>query len=323
MSAGTIDCDFAQHMKALGPPPPRKPVTSVFDYRATANVVIKSLMNYPVPEDIVETKHTVKSYDGAEIVVYRMAKRDTLQATESQPALIYLHGGGVVACPIDDVGRNGVYKLVEDMGVQAFAVEYRLAPEFPFPTPVEDCYATLQWIQSDAAGLNVDPARLGLYGSSGGGCLVAAVSLMARDRGLSPKIAKQFLIYPMLDDRSTVTSAKAWEESVAEMRSQLSFVWPAYLGAETACNPDAQVSPYGSPARAESLADLPPTYIDCGSLDAFRNESLLFATRLAEADVDVEMHLYAGVPHIFDLLAPKCRATINAMENRKRAIDYM
>jgi acetyl esterase/lipase len=128
----------------------------------------------------------------------------------------------------------------------------------------------------------------------------------------------------MLDDRSAPTSAAAWEAdaNVAVLRQHVGLCWEAYVGAG-AGDPAAAVSAYASPARAASLAGLPSTYIDCGGLDAFRNDSLTFALRLCEADVEVETHTYSGVPHIFDFLAPKCQVTRNAIENRNRAISYL
>ncbi|KAI9150178.1 Esterase LipI [Paramyrothecium foliicola] len=321
MSVTRVDPDFAEHLKALGPPPAGSPVTNVLEYREKANKFIGGLLSLlPGSDDVIETRHTVKSYDGAEVTVYRFAKKEATQATEPQPAQFYLHGGGVVSCPIDGVCRPGVVRHVAETGVQAFAVEYRFAPEFPFPAPVEDCYAAVQWVQANAEELNVDPSRLILYGQSGGACLAAGVSLMARDRDLSPKIAKQVLVYPMLDDRSKAKPDSAWEAVVAEYRVFVNLCWDAYVGAENSGRPEADVSPYASPARAESLAHLPSTYIDCGTLDAFRDESLAFAARLAADDVEVEMHLYAGVPHVFDILAPRCQIALSAAENRKRAI---
>lgn len=322
MAPVIIDPDFAAATAAKGPQPPLPTITNAHEYRSVANALIGSLLDFPVPPSVVETNHLITSFDGAQIAVYHFARHDKVNLTTPQPALVYAHGGGIVACTIDEVGRPGVAQLVAESGVQAFAVEYRLAPEFAYPTPVEDCYAALEWIVSRAQELRVDAARIAVIGQSGGGNLAAGVALLARDRQLSPPLAKQILIYPMIDDRgtSTLDPRTPRGQHLGPGAARADVCWDAYIGAEKRGRPDADVSPYASPSRADNLAGLPSTYIDVGSLDEFRDESMAYGARLMAADVDVELHVYAGLPHIFDLLAPGIPATLNAKENRLRVI---
>lgn len=321
MTALRTDPDFGAWLASVGGVPELPEIKTPFEYRAFIDALVGSALNYPVPSNIIETKHLIKSNDGVEIAIYRFITDDVAKATTPQPALLHAHGGGMVGCSIDKVYRPAIASFVSRSGVQSFSVEYRLAPEFPYPTPVEDCYAALQWVIDHAEELNVDPARIGLYGDSGGAGIAAGMSLLARDRHLSPPIAKQVLIYPMVDDRSSLRANPNSErdKSLYKERALVDVCWDAYVGADNRGKPGA-VSEYASPARAQSLADLPSTYIDVGSMDTFRDDSLDFAKRLAEADVDVELHLYSGVPHGFDLFATDIPVTKNAWENRIRAV---
>lgn len=321
MTALTTDPDFSAVLASLESPPQIPELKTVYDYRAFAEESLSSILNYPVPSNIIETKHIIKSNDGAEITIYRFMTDDVAKATTPQPALLHIHGGGMVSCSIDRHYRPAIASFVSRSGVQAFSVEYRLAPEFPYPTPIEDCYSALQWVIDQGETINVDPTRIGLYGDSGGGCIAAGLSLLARDRQLFPPIAKQVLVYPMLDDRSSshFDPNSRRDQSLYKERGLTDLCWDGYLGAGKRGR-HAGVSEYASPARAHSFAGLPSTYIDIGSMDSSRDESLDFAKRLALADVDVELHLYSGVPHLFDLVAPDIPITKNAWENRIRTV---
>ncbi|CRG89221.1 hypothetical protein PISL3812_06257 [Talaromyces islandicus] len=320
------DRDFSALMKSLGPRRTPPKVTTALEYRATANAFIGSLVSrHPIPDNVIETKHTITSYDGAKVDIYHFIREDGIaKKEEPQPALLYAHGGGIIACDIDTVSRSLAAQHAFDFGVQCFAVDYRMAPEFPFPTPLEDCFAALKWLLEQSQSLNVDSKRIILIGDSGGGNLMAGLSLLARDRGVSPRPAKQILIYPMLDDRSPDIAASRPDDPRNQYFSgyinMTKVCWDAYLGNTTATTLNADAKPYACPARAEVLAGLPPTYIDVGSLDLFRDEGLGFASKLVAANVDVEFHLYDGVPHCFDLIARDIPITRNATENRRRAI---
>jgi acetyl esterase/lipase len=209
---------------------------------------------------------------------------------------------------------------VANTGIQVFAVDYPLAPELKAPAQAYDCYQALEWLSSHAREMHIDPARIILYGDSAGGGLAAGLALLARDKGLHPPIAKQILVYPMLDDRTSypadwpVSALLTWKAEDSVM------AWDAYVGADKRGREDADVSPYAAAARAESVEGLPSTYIDTGGLDLFRNECIQYAQRLAEANVEVEFHLYPGVPHGFESAAGAW-VVKKALENRVRAMQ--
>lgn len=194
--------------------------------------------------------------------------------------------------------------------------DYRLAPEFPHPVPVEDCYAALVWLSTHAKELGLDPARIGVAGLSAGGGLAAGVALLARDRGLNPPLAKQMLFCPMLDDRNVETDSASlplmtwsWDDNWTG--------WSALLGTSLE---DDSVSEYAAPARARNLRGLPTTYIDVGSKDIFANEDQRYAERLEAAGVAVEWHLYDGVPHGWELRGTGMKLLERAINNRHQAV---
>jgi len=214
------------------------------------------------------------------------------------PAIYHTHGGGMIAGD----RRSGVDVflpyVVEGLAA-VVSVEYRLAPENPDPAPVEDCYAGLAWTASNATELGVDAERIIIAGASAGGGLAAGTALLARDRGF-PDISHQVLICPMLDDRMETHSSQMLNGDGPWDRNDNLFGWTALLG-DRRGGPD--VSPYAAPARADNLADLPRTYIDTGSAETFRDESLVYAQRLSEAGVSVDLHMWGGGYHAFDLTA--------------------
>jgi acetyl esterase/lipase len=212
------------------------------------------------------------------------------------PGIYYIHGGGMVL----GSNRTGAEELafwVDEIGAVGVSVEYRLAPEHPHPAPVEDCYAGLAWTGKHADELGIDPARL----VSAGGGLAAGTALMARDRG-GPALSHQILMCPMLDDRGVTPSSQELDgEGVWDRTSNLTG-WTALLG-DARGGPD--VSPYAAPARAQDLTGLPPAFVDVGSVETFRDEDIEYAARLSRAGVPVELHLWPGGFHGFDLIAPQ------------------
>lgn len=305
-------------------------MTTAYDLRAFSDplmkvAIINEVSAYPTPEEpIIETKVEIKTFDGATITVSRFAQGKhsaPLQDGEAlRPAVYHIHGGGMV-CGSVDIFAPQLRRNVAMWDVQVFAVEYRVAPENPAPGPVEDSLAGLRWLSENAESMGVDPARLVVYGDSAGGGIAAGMVIMAKDRGLNPPVAKQVLVYPMLDDRTRygpdwpVRDLLTWKEADNVMG------WSAYVGADKAGKEEADVSIYAAPGRAktEDLVGLPRTYIDTGGLDLFRDEDLRYAGKLSEANVDVEFHLYPGVPHGFEG-SIKPSVVKRAYENRGRAI---
>ncbi len=208
------------------------------------------------------------------------------------PGLLYLHGGGFIVGDLD-LFETGLLRLVDELGVVIVSVDYRLAPEHPFPAPVEDCYAALTWVGAKAAELGIDPARLGVGGESAGGGLAAAVALLARDRG-GPALSFQYLGIPELDDRLDTPSMRAYVDTPLWNRPNAIFSWTSYLGAEPG-GPD--VSPYAAPARAEDLSGLPPAFVTTCQFDPLRDEGISYAQRLMQAGVNTELRHYPGTFH--------------------------
>lgn len=226
--------------------------------------------------------------------VYQPANRPDLL-----PGLLWIHGGGYVLLSMaDDDAR--ARQLAKNINCVVVSVDYRLAPEHPFPAPVEDCYAALKWFASNASTLGVDNTRIAIAGASAGGGLTAGLALLARDRGEVP-VSFQLPIYPMIDDRNTTPSSHAITDPRVWNRQSNLLAWQAYLGNEPGGD---DVSPYAAANRASDLAGLPPAYIPVGELDLFLDENIEYAQRLLQAGVPTELHVYQGCYHGSDSFVP-------------------
>ena len=232
-------------------------------------------------------------------------------------AALYLHGGGMIfsLAHIGEMYDVAVRDYVASSGVPMLVVDYRVAPEHPHTTPVEDCYAALLWLAQNGPKLGFDPDRIGVMGDSAGGGLAAGVCLMARDRG-GPAIAQQLLIYPMLDDRTTTPDPQLVPFLTWTYDDNITG-WGALLGDSAGTD---SVSQYAAPARADDLSGLPPTYIDTGDLDIFRDEDVSYARRLSDAGVPTELHLHPGCPHAFEALAHRADVSQRAINDRLRRL---
>jgi len=286
------------------------------NFEAGLNLLI-SMMKIPEAVDVEQQEHSITRSDGVKLSVYSFIKKGTATADKPGPAVLHCHGGGMILGNVLQ-GAKGIASQVQVTGVPFFSVEYRLAPESSGTNLVEDCYAGLEWLSKNASTFSVDPARIGVMGESAGGGLAAGVALMARDKQLSPPLAKQILVYPMLDDRNLTENGKL--APFAFWRNDDNITgWTALLG-DKAGKPDVDVSHYCAPARAKSLAGLPSSYIDIGGLDIFRDEDIEYARRLAAEDIEVEFHLYPGLPHAFEMIASQANVTKRAFDNRFRSI---
>ncbi|WP_379141315.1 alpha/beta hydrolase [Paenibacillus sp. sgz500992] len=236
------------------------------------------------------------------------------------PAMLWIHGGGyVLGHP--DMDDELCEHFVQTAECVVVSVNYRLAPEHPYPAAIDDCYAGLVWMTEEAELLGIDVNRVAIAGASGGGGLTAALALMARDKG-GPSIIFQMPLYPMLDNRNiTPSSHEITEKGAIWNRMDNLAAWNMYLGEE---NDVSGGSPYAVPSRAENLAGLPPTYTCVGQLDLFRDETIEYVTRLAQAGVDVEFHLYPGCFHLFEIFVPEAevsqRAVRGCMDAMARAL---
>lgn len=240
---------------------------------------------------------TTRMVDGPEsellVKVYEPKCRQKIKL----PVVFWIHGGGYVMGHPD--GDDSLCEcFVTEVNCVVVSIDYRLAPEHEYPAAIEDCYAGLKWTVHNAEELKIDISKVAIAGASAGGGLAAALALMARDRG-EIKVAFQAPLYPMLDDRNVTPSSyeineknlpKAWNREANEI------AWKMYLGSISS----DEVSYYAAPARAKDLSLLPPAYIFIGQLDPFRDETIEYVARLAEAGVPVEFHLYPGCFHGFD-----------------------
>jgi acetyl esterase/lipase len=232
--------------------------------------------------------------------------------TGGHPVIYHLHaGGGIVGDRF--LGAEVLADWVEAYDAVVVTVDYRLAPEFPDPFPVEDAYAGLVWTAEHAGEIGVDPRRILLEGNSYGGGLVAGIALLARDRG-GPALLGQLLMYPSLDDRLGSVSAKQYDD--LEWDGGFNRIgWRALLGERQGTD---DVSIFTAPARAEDLSGLPPAYLSCGSAEACRDACVAYATKLWEAGVQAELHVWAGGFHGFEGFAPDAkvtRALLHARDN--------
>lgn len=225
--------------------------------------------------------------------------------------MIWLHGGGYVLGAAEDVA---VYPYTALFPV--VSVEYRMAPEHRSPAGVEDACAAIEWVASNAAELGIDPSKIILGGPSGGGGLAAGAALMNRDRG-GPSLLYQMLIYPMIDDTHDTPSGHLELPRFVWTREVSLRAWSMYVEEE------GEPSCYAAAARAKDLSGLPPAYIMTGDLDLFRDEDLIYANRLIAAGVPVDLAVFPGAPHGFEMLAPKAQVSRRAMAHRLEALKQV
>ncbi|GAA4390175.1 alpha/beta hydrolase [Actinomadura verrucosospora] len=208
------------------------------------------------------------------------------------PVLVYFHGGGFVTGGLENEHERCLEFAGED-GIAVVSVDYRLAPEHPFPAGFEDCYAATAWAHEHAGEFGGDPERVAVGGGSAGGALAAAVALRARDEG-GPPLVFQMLLYPVLDDRMATPSMRTFTEPPLFNSGDVRHMWRHYLGGR------ADVPAYAAPARAEDLSGLPRAYVLVPEHDPLRDEGLAYAHRLIVSGVSTELHHVPGACHGFD-----------------------
>jgi acetyl esterase len=253
------------------------------------------------PEPVHEVTDITIPRPGGELQVrlYRPAGDRPL------PALLYFFGGGWALGTIDTA--DGVSRsLANSSGALVVVAGYRLAPEHPFPTAIDDCYATLRWVAEHADEIGADPTRLAVGGDSAGGNLAAAVALVARDEGLT--LAGQILVYPNTDQLADDESMRAADDPFLFNRHSVAWYRQHYL-----ISPEDAASPLASPLRAASLAGLAPALVITARYDPLRDQGEAYAGRLADEGVDVEACCYQGMSHGFFTMAGTVDASRTAL----------
>ncbi|MFC8391434.1 alpha/beta hydrolase fold domain-containing protein [Streptomyces sp. NPDC057238] len=294
-----MDPELAEALKAV-------PMThtGVFDLsdlegtRAGVRAMAESIAA-TIPDEPSVTAHEIQvpRAEGPDVPILLLRPRN---APGPLPVILWFHGGGqVLGFAAQDA--PWLKPLCAALGCAIVSVDYRLAPETPAPGAAEDGYTAYRWISDNAADLGLDPARIGLAGQSGGGGIAAATALLIRDIGAATPLF-QLLMYPMLDDRNTTDSSHEITDIGIWDRATNVLAWKSILGDRVGTD---GVTSYCAASRATDLTGLPPTFIGVGELDLFRDENLDYAARLRAQGVPVELHLYPGAYHAFDLFAPR------------------
>ncbi len=252
-----------------------------------------------INEDTVVTETGPESGPRSGAVPVRIYRGEPPEPGRSAPAVVYCHAGGFVLGNLDTDHRQCV-ELARRGRCTVVSVDYRLAPEHPYPAALNDVVAVFNWVVTTARELDVDATRLAVAGSSAGATLAACLAHRAAD-GLLPPIVFQLLHQPVLDDRATASKAE-FRTSPAFDGEAADLMWGYYLGP----NPGSLDS---APARRSRLVGLPPALITCAEIDPFRDEAIAYARRLLDAGVATELHVFSGTCHGFDSLLPDWSAS--------------
>ncbi len=274
--------------KALLDVMPPMPDFATIDLALIRAGMAAGLLNTGEPEAVASVENRTIPGPAGEIPV----RVYTPQGKGPFPGLVFFHGGGFVLCNLDT--HDGVCRsLANAAGCAVVSVDYRLAPEHPYPAAPEDCYAATQWVAKNGAELGIDVARLAIGGDSAGGNLTAVTALLARDRG-GPALRFQLLIYPVTDCAFETASYRENGEGYFLTAGMMRWFWEQYVA-----DPKRAAEAYASPLRAANLANLPPGLCITAGYDPLRDEGEAYAERLRRAGVDVRVTRYAGMFHGF------------------------
>lgn len=257
---------------------------------ATARQMLGA-MPLPYTVDLPEVRDIAVDGHGATLAarLYRPS------AAQDLPVVVFFHGGGWVTGSLDS--HDLICRLIaRESGCAVVSVDYRLAPEFPFPTPLEDCYAAVQWVAANAASLGVDASRLAVAGDSAGGNLAAGVALLTRDRG-GAALAHQLLFYPVADADFGNGSYTENGRGYFLTTEMMSWFWAHYVGAEALAA--GNVPPLAALCRVDNLAGLPSATVITAEYDPLRDEGEVYARRLGDAGVEAALTRVPGVIHGF------------------------
>jgi acetyl esterase/lipase len=281
--------------------------------RALGDAILEATFaQLPDAPDVTFAEHVATAEDGHEIPL-RFYRRS---ASDNAACVVFAHGGGMIMGTLDNYDR-AVRHHVQLTGVPFLAVGYRLAPEFPGTIPATDVFTSVRWLHESAPQLGLDATRIALMGDSGGGAVAAGAAILARDHGVS--LAKQILIYPMLDDRNVVPDELLTPTAVWTYDQNYTG-WRALLGGDLG---GPSVSPVASPARLTDFVGLASAYIQVPELDIFRDEGNEYAHSLMRAGVSCELHVFPGAPHEFEWLSPEAAVSRRAVADRMRVIESL
>lgn len=263
-----------------------------------ANIKLLPAVNFAMnifqckPDENVDVKrYKIPGYQGAELPVLVIEPRQTKQKL---PGLVYFHGGGFVL-----KASGAHYQLAKEYAAKlpcrVTCADYRLAPKFPFPVPAEDCFCAYQWVQEHTGKLQLISDRIMVAGDSAGGNLAAAVTLMARDRGIRMPDGVM-LIYPVVDRRMDTASMKKYTDTPVWDARLSGMMWDAYLGRQK-----PERAEYASPLEAPSLQGFPPTYMEVAEFDVLHDEGVMFYDRLRNSEVEAELYEIKGTCHGFEV----------------------
>ncbi|HNT25193.1 MAG TPA: alpha/beta hydrolase [Anaerolineales bacterium] len=275
-----------------------------------ANPLLRLLQ---APKDIHIENIRIPSQEAGRLIRLRIYR--SRDGNAPAPALLWMHGGGYIIGTAEQ-DDPGCIHYVRQLGLVVVSVDYRLAPEHPFPAPLEDCYQALIWMGAHAAELGIDANRIAIGGSSAGAGLAAALAHMAHDRQ-EIKPAFQLLVYPMLDDRTCTRTDLTKQERLVWTLDSNCFGWQAYLREHYGT---ALIPVHAVPARRANLTGLPPAWIGVGTLDLFYDEDVAYAQRLLDCGVPCELVVVPGAFHGFDVAGTKYQVVQEFRESQIAAL---
>jgi acetyl esterase/lipase len=293
-----FDPELASLVESLPPMP------SFHEDPVRARKVLRGMLAGSAPPRDDRVRLTDVQVGGVPVRVYQPAT----DSAEPVPLIVHMHGGAFITGDLDTADVQCA-SLSRKLPAVVVSVDYRLAPENPYPAALEDCYTVLTWAYEQAPDLGADPARLVVSGESAGAALAASLSLMARDQS-GPPIAYQRLLIPVLDNRCQTQSAREMIAVPIFDAAANRGMWAAYLPPAEQSDP----SPYAVPGRAADLSGLPPAFIQVAQFDPARDEAIEYAQRLLHAGVTVELHVVPGAFHGFAM------ATRSAVARRAFAL---
>ncbi len=284
----------------------------VYDLRKFGDQLYMNMNDHlPLNEQVKRQDFQLETKEGTSISMrwYSLEEKG-----ENEPAVVFIHGGGRVFGTME-LYDQVVADYVDRSKVSFLSVDYHLAPETTGREQIEEVLDAVLWLKANATALGVDKDRIGIMGDSGGGGIAAAVAILARDRNIG--LARQILIYPMIDHRTGVLNEKI-EPFAVFGHQEISMLWQAILlGSDESNDYDKTIV---SPSLLENFDGLTPAYIAIGDLDYFRNENIEYARKLALAGVPLEFHIFSGAPHGFEIFAPNTELSKIAIASHVRAI---